>query len=120
MINKLQEIVKDFDYNNQEHSENFFEIFSKLFLEYDFSCGASIDFLGEGCYFGKVILVDFNHHFAYHLGTFEIAFSEEHATIYRGNHNGFWVPAYVTLSGESWKIFWPSFKNKLRKHFGVD
>ena len=60
----------------------------------------TIEFNGNGAYFGKEVFITLsNASMRYNRDlAFEVAYSEDHITIYTANHNGFWTPSYYAAN----------------------
>lgn len=51
---------------------------------------------GEGAYFGKQCIVEYDPCIPVRYPRFEIAFDNESMVIYTANHDGYWVAPYVS------------------------
>jgi hypothetical protein len=72
--------------------------FIDLFLEFINTNELYFTFDGDGAYFGKQITLCRDAGYRGHdVLTFEVAYSATQLTIYDGNHNGYWTPAYVNI-----------------------
>lgn len=110
---------------NNHNDENFILNINKFLEECDVS---DIEFDGEGSYFGKQINILSPHRkYSYFLSSdvkqiwIEIVYCDEKIVIYDGYHNGFWVPAYISLDNSS-KYFYSMYNtlvSKLKEFVGI-
>jgi hypothetical protein len=97
--NKLKEYIENWNSIKGVKPENESE-FVSLFCDFLFEADLYMEFDGDGAYFGKQISIHENSYFSDSVFNFEIAYSNENISIYSGNHNGFWVPEYVSMTSE--------------------
>jgi hypothetical protein len=58
---------------------------------------SDVEFLGNGAYFGTSFAINFESSFRRPSIELEVAIDERNFVVYTGRHNGFWVPAFITL-----------------------
>ena len=83
-----------------------------------------ISFDGEGSYFGKQITLSYGS--GVWVGdkdlSFEISYSYEKISVYRKDHEGYWVPEYLSVSSgkhPEYRMLADVLFPLLRKAFGV-
>lgn len=77
------------------------EEFIQLFTDFLFKEEENYDIvdINDGAYFGKQIVIKNNRrYFSGPEVELEIAYDSSTIVVYTANHNGFWVPPYISLS----------------------
>ena len=83
-----------------ENKPEFLDPFTYLLRHYDLDKDGSFEFDGEGYRFGKQIVISFDYYMEWSVrNAIEIAYDHSQCVIYTGNHNGYLVAPYASLSG---------------------
>lgn len=85
------------------------EEFIKLFIDFlrDEQDELEIFEIADGAYFGKQITIGDKHR--YYSSTeirLEIAYDDNNIVVYTANHNGYWVPPYISLTSKDGVTFY--------------
>lgn len=104
------------------NEDKFFYPFLRFLDEFDEV--RDFEFLGDGYYFGKVVML--KPGYTWGTGTnnlkFEITYSKSHIKVYSLNHNGYCVPEYLDIPDDFLKFEMLSTRLNamLKKLFGVN